>query len=102
MGKEAPFVTASTLSGDSQSWLSKSPHSLGVEEVIQELKSNDTSGLSQHEATARLHLYGQNALDEGPGVQPIKILINQIANAMMLVSVSLNEGKEILLIIDRC
>ncbi|KAH9214633.1 sodium transport atpase, partial [Leptodontidium sp. 2 PMI_412] len=54
-------------------------------QVIEKLGSDSQVGLSQSEATSRLQLYGKNALDDGPGVQPIKILINQVANAMMLV-----------------
>ena len=32
-----------------------------------------------------LHTHGRNELDDGPGIQPVKILIYQIANAMILV-----------------
>lgn len=54
-------------------------------QVIEKLGSDSQVVLSQSEAASRLQLYGKNALDDGPGVQPIKILINQVANAMMLV-----------------
>jgi len=73
-------------SGDSSSSIrADKPHTMTAAQVIEKLGSDSVVGLSQAEATSRLQFYGKNALDDGPGVQPIKILINQIANAMMLV-----------------
>ena len=43
------------------------------------------NGFSKAQASEKLAEFGRNELDDGPGVQPIKILIRQVANAMMLV-----------------
>lgn len=66
--------------------LSKPAHSLNVITIIKELETDQEHGLSSEEATRRLSRYGPNELDDGPGVQPFKILLRQVANAMMLVS----------------
>ncbi|KAK9242015.1 potassium sodium efflux P-type ATPase fungal-type protein [Lipomyces tetrasporus] len=73
------------VSGQSNVPLSRPPHSLSHEAVTAELGGNEDDGLSEAEARTRLELYGGNELDDGPGVQPVKILIRQVANAMMLV-----------------
>jgi len=86
--KEPSVVGAASFnsSGDSSSSIrADKPHTMTAAQVIEKLGSDSVVGLSQAEATSRLQFYGKNALDDGPGVQPIKILINQIANAMMLV-----------------
>lgn len=61
-------------------------HSLTFEEVLKHLNSDADQGLSKAEAEKRNGEYGDNALDEGPGVQPFKILVHQVANALTLVS----------------
>ncbi len=68
-----------------QQALSRPAHALPYETVIEELAADATNGLTDGEAKSRLEKYGRNELDEGPGVQPVKILIRQVANAMMLV-----------------
>ncbi|KAK0112585.1 hypothetical protein ONS95_014330 [Cadophora gregata] len=86
--KKEPSVDADSFhsSTDSSSSIrAHRPHTMTAAQVINKLGSDSRGGLSQSEAASRLQLYGKNALDDGPGVQPIKILINQIANAMMLV-----------------
>jgi P-type Na+/K+ transporter len=65
--------------------LSSPPHALSYEAVSDEIGANTENGLSAAEAQSRLEKYGRNELDDGPGVQPVKILIRQVANAMMLV-----------------
>ena len=65
--------------------LSQSAHTLPYDVVIRELGTNFEEGLSSEEAKQRLHKYGPNKLEEGEGVSVIKILIRQVANAMMLV-----------------
>jgi magnesium-transporting ATPase (P-type) len=60
-------------------------HSLTFEDVIKLLSTDAENGLSKSEADRRNQTYGENALDEGPGVQPIKILVHQVANALTLV-----------------
>ncbi|QSZ29077.1 hypothetical protein DSL72_003587 [Monilinia vaccinii-corymbosi] len=73
------------VSGQSNKPLTKPAHALEYETVAQELEANLKDGLTDAEAKIRLELYGKNELDDGPGVQPVKILIHQIANAMILV-----------------
>lgn len=66
--------------------LSEPAHALEREAVVTQLKADPRQGLSSAEAKSRLEQYGKNELDDGPGVQPFKILLRQVANAMMLVS----------------
>ncbi|KAI9644603.1 P-type ATPase [Ciborinia camelliae] len=73
------------VSGQSNKPLTSPAHALGYEQVAQELEANLEDGLTTAEAERRLKLYGKNELDNGPGVQPMKILIHQVANAMILV-----------------
>ncbi|EHY60841.1 P-type ATPase [Exophiala dermatitidis] len=65
--------------------LSEPAHALEREAVVTQLKADPRQGLSSAEAKSRLEQYGKNELDDGPGVQPFKILLRQVANAMMLV-----------------
>ncbi|KAK6358721.1 Na+ ATPase [Orbilia blumenaviensis] len=65
--------------------LPRPAHALTYQEVIKETNANTQDGLTSQEALDRLQQYGRNQLDDGPGVQPVKILIRQIANAMTLV-----------------
>ncbi|KAJ5751320.1 hypothetical protein N7533_008348 [Penicillium manginii] len=71
--------------GSGGSPLSQPAHSLTYEAVIKELGTELDEGLSPGEATRRLDQYGPNKLDEGEGVSVVKILVRQVANAMMLV-----------------
>ena len=73
------------VSGQSNKPMSLPAHSLTGEALVEELKVDTENGLTSAEAKTRLDEYGLNKLDEGPGVQPVKILIRQIANAMILV-----------------
>ena len=82
-GDEPPHV-----SGQANKPLSQPPHSLSHQAVSDELGANSQNGLTPADAKSRLEAYGRNELDDGPGVQPVKILVRQIANAMMLVSPS--------------
>lgn len=83
MGKPNPLD--GHVSGQSNRPMSKPAHSLSFEEVIRELGVSGMDGLSSTEADQRLQEFGNNELDNGPGVNPTKILIKQVANAMMLV-----------------
>ncbi|KAL2870176.1 cation-translocating P-type ATPase [Aspergillus lucknowensis] len=65
--------------------LSQPAYSLPFEVVLKELGTNLDEGLTKDEASRRLQQYGPNKLDEGEGVSIVKILIRQVANAMMLV-----------------
>lgn len=60
-------------------------HTMKVADVARELNTNLDDGLRASEAKARVEQYGKNELDDGPGVQPLKILVHQIANGMILV-----------------
>ncbi|KAI9371006.1 hypothetical protein BJX61DRAFT_52910 [Aspergillus egyptiacus] len=53
--------------------------------VVDELGSKVDEGLTKDEAARRLEQYGPNKLDEGEGISVVKILVRQVANAMMLV-----------------
>lgn len=65
--------------------LSLPAHSLAFEDALRELETHPDEGISPAVAQSRLEEYGPNMLEEGEGVSVIKILIRQIANAMMLV-----------------
>jgi len=60
-------------------------HTMSVADVARELNTNLDDGLHATEAKSRVEKYGKNELDDGPGVQPLKILAHQIANGMILV-----------------
>ncbi|KFY31215.1 hypothetical protein V493_01295 [Pseudogymnoascus sp. VKM F-4281 (FW-2241)] len=60
-------------------------HALTVDETRDQLETNLEDGLSHSQIASRTEKWGRNELDDGPGVQPIKILVHQIANAMILV-----------------
>lgn len=83
MGKPNPLEDH--VSGQSNKPLSKPAHGLTFEQVQNELGASSIEGLHASEAESRLQEYGNNELDNGPGVNPMKILVRQIANAMMLV-----------------
>jgi P-type Na+/K+ transporter len=61
-------------------------HTLPFEDVVQKLEVQPDSGLSDSHVKTRKEMYGPNQLDEGPGVQPFRILVHQVANALTLVS----------------
>ncbi|KAI9882274.1 MAG: hypothetical protein M1823_005980 [Watsoniomyces obsoletus] len=65
--------------------LSRPAHALPAEQAIAELDVDVQGGLTPEGARARLEEHGRNELDDGPGVRPGKILLRQIANAMVLV-----------------
>jgi Na+-exporting ATPase len=71
--------------GSRQAPLSYPAHTLPYEVVLKELSTRLDEGLTPDEAARRLQTYGPNKLDEGEGVSVVKILVRQVANAMMLV-----------------
>lgn len=81
MEKEAP----QHVSGQANKPLSLPPHALSYDAVTREIGANAIDGLTSAEARLRLEEYGHNELDDGPGVQPLRILLRQAANAMILV-----------------
>jgi len=66
--------------------LTKPAHALDASVLCKELESDPIDGLSATKAQSRTTEYGKNELLSGPGVQPLKILLHQVANAMILVS----------------
>ncbi|KAJ5268707.1 hypothetical protein N7505_004465 [Penicillium chrysogenum] len=65
--------------------LSQPPHCLSYTAVLEQLSTDADDGLASAEARSRLETYGHNRLEEGEGISIGKILLRQIANAMMLV-----------------
>jgi len=74
------------ISGQANSPMTAPAHALTFEQVAQELDGNIDDGLTESEAKQRLETYGRNEFGEQEGVQPLKIFIGQIANALTLVS----------------
>ncbi|KAK0610648.1 hypothetical protein B0T17DRAFT_603270 [Bombardia bombarda] len=73
------------VSGQSNWPLTRPAHALTHLQVADELGADILVGLSREEAKRRIEEYGRNELGEAEGVQPLKIVIAQIANAMTLV-----------------
>ncbi|KAJ0142996.1 hypothetical protein CTA2_1340, partial [Colletotrichum tanaceti] len=86
MGKKDPEAEAMAnhVSGQANRPISRPAHALTVEQVVQELRANPDDGLTPDDAKARLDEYGRNEFGEEAGVQPLKIFVGQIANAMTL------------------
>lgn len=74
------------VSGQSNEPMSRPAHALTFNQVVEELKTDTMHGLTSAEAKARHEKFGNNDLGEADGVQPLKIIIAQVANAMTLVS----------------
>ena len=86
MGKKSgDGVNENHVSGQANKPLSAPAHALSYDAVTGEIGANKEDGLTTAEAKSRLEEFGRNELDDGPGVQPVKILVRQVANAMMLV-----------------
>lgn len=79
--------SSATNAGQHMPSLQRPAHALTYQEVADGLHTNILDGLHTSEAANRLATYGKNSFDDGPGVQPVKILVRQICNAMMLVLV---------------
>lgn len=77
------------ISGQSNRPLSKPAHSLHFNVLHQELDTDISSGLSSQDANHRLDEFGANELGQAEGVQPLRIVVAQIANAMTLVRCSM-------------
>jgi Na+-exporting ATPase len=78
------------VSGQANKPLSRPAHSLSFSQVIEETKADADDGLTDSEAKKRVEEYGRNELGDHVGIQPVKILVRQIANAMTLVCLPLS------------
>lgn len=67
------------FSGQSNRTLSRPAHALTYEQLAAGLNADVLSGLSANEAKVRLEQYGRNDLVAEEGVQPLKIIVAQIA-----------------------
>lgn len=86
MGKKEDQTLDQHVSGQANgNGLSKPAHALTFSQVTEDIKANAENGLSSSEAKERSGKYGSNELGDAGGVEPGKILIRQIANAMTLV-----------------
>ncbi len=74
------------VSGQANKPMSAPAHALSHADVERELQVDHEVGLTPEEAKNRLEVYGRNEFGEQEGVQPFKIFIGQIANALTLVS----------------
>lgn len=83
--KDKDHLLENHVSGQANKPMSRPAHALTYDDVVKETSANANDGLTSAEAATRLEQYGRNELDDGPGVQPAKILIRQVANAMTLV-----------------
>lgn len=90
MGKETVKPDQDHVSGQSNKPLSRPAHALTHQKLAEELNADPLNGLSGDEAKRRLEEFGKNDLGEAEGVQPLKIVVAQIANAMTLVGVSIS------------
>jgi Na+-exporting ATPase len=73
------------VSGQANKPLSKPAHALSYGILITEIEANPQDGLTSSEARLRLDDHGRNELGDQGGVSITKILVRQVANAMMLV-----------------
>jgi magnesium-transporting ATPase (P-type) len=73
------------VSGQANKPLSKPAHALNFSTLILEIKANPEDGLASSEARLRLDDYGRNEIGDQGGVSVTKILVSQVANAMILV-----------------
>jgi P-type Na+/K+ transporter len=65
--------------------LPRPAHTLSYDTLAKEIGGNLDDGLTTEESKTRLDQHGSNELGGGGGVQPLKILARQVANAMTLV-----------------
>lgn len=78
------------VSGQANAPMTAPAHALTYEQVAEQLNANLEDGLTSDEAKGRLEQYGRNEFGAEKGVQPFKIFIGQIANALTLVSCPIN------------
>jgi Ca2+-transporting ATPase len=64
----------------SESW-----HGLPLERVAEQLRTSLTSGLSGDEAARRLDEHGPNELQAGEGINPWRLLLEQVKNVLIVI-----------------
>jgi magnesium-transporting ATPase (P-type) len=101
MGKKTQPSLEGHVPGQSNKPLSKPAHALPFSQVVEETGCSPENGLTPSEAKTRHEEYGNNDLGEDGGVQPGKILLRQVANAMTLVTCSNTQSKMSVLIMYR-
>lgn len=74
------------ISGQSNEPLSLPAHALTYQQVEEELNTNTLNGLSPEEAASRLTEFGKNDMGDAEGIQPLRIIVAQVANAMTMVT----------------
>ncbi|MDP3273571.1 MAG: cation-transporting P-type ATPase [Deltaproteobacteria bacterium] len=78
--EDAPREREGALQGaDTVAW-----HTLGVDRVARDLRTDATRGLTQSEAARRLERFGANRLKQAPGRTPFVILFNQLKSPLVL------------------
>jgi len=82
MSREKSPAADSHVSGQANRPLTRPAHALSADEVTVELGTNSIDGLSPDEAARRVTEHGRNEFGEPKSVQPFKIFISQIANAL--------------------
>lgn len=65
--------------------VASSAHTFVIEELVSEIGTSQTDGLSKNEAHRRLERYGENLLKGRTGVSAWRVLVRQLANALTLV-----------------
>jgi|SRR5688572_16215175 magnesium-transporting ATPase (P-type) len=83
--KKGEDPLANHVSGQANKPMSAPAHALSPEKVTEDLGANAETGLTAEEAKKRLEEFGNNEFGDSEGVQPIKIFIGQLANALTLV-----------------
>lgn len=68
--------------------INKPWHTYDIPALEQEFKTNLATGLTTEDLPARQALYGPNELKETGGVSPLKLLISQFANTMVLILIA--------------
>ena len=72
--------------------LSQPPHYLTYTALLEQLSTDAEDGLANGEARSRLETYGHNCLYESKRLSIGKLVSQEIANAMMLVSTVWSEA----------
>jgi Na+-exporting ATPase len=83
--KDVELAFKDHVSGQSNKPLTKPAHALPSDQVISEIHTNPDDGLTTTESRSRLDDYGRNEIGDRGDVNVTKILVRQVANAMILV-----------------